>query len=373
MDFNFRNELGKITPKIAAGAKVYVFGAGANWESICKQYRILVGLDLNACVDGFIDGLDGFIDAAAKQGRSVRGKPLLALSDIDVKRDVVLISTGNGVQVRKIAWRLTGAGMILHHNLFFPDTFLTLLMRWEYLRLLRFKGKHRGERCFIVGNGPSLTASDLDRLKGEISFATNRIYLMFDRTDWRPAYYAVADAAVLEQSWRQIADAIQCPLFYAYNPVFEIEDFAMSDAYFYALDFWSRWEPDPYRAQPFSKEAFVLHWGGSITYDCIQLAAYMGFGEIYLLGVDNNYSLAVKNDGTLIRNDTADHFAREYSAGLFAHIVRDDVVTAAYQAARAYAEAHGIKLRNATRGGNLEVFERVDFDAVAPGEGRRRR
>lgn len=35
-----------------------------------------------------------------------------------------------------------------------------------------------------------------------------------------------------------------------------------------------------------------------------------------------------------------------------------------YQAARRYAETHGIKIYNATRGGELEVFERVDFDSL---------
>ena len=39
-----------------------------------------------------------------------------------------------------------------------------------------FKNKHDGQRCFIIGNGPSLTAEDLNLLKNEVTFAANRIY-----------------------------------------------------------------------------------------------------------------------------------------------------------------------------------------------------
>ena len=42
----------------------------------------------------------------------------------------------------------------------------------EYIRSLQ--NKYEGKRCFIIGNGPSLTPEDLDRIKDEYSFASNR-------------------------------------------------------------------------------------------------------------------------------------------------------------------------------------------------------
>ena len=36
----------------------------------------------------------------------------------------------------------------------------------------------------------------------------------------------------------------------------------------------------------------------------------------------------------------------------------------AYEVAKENAEKKGIKIYNATRGGKLEVFERVDFDSL---------
>ena len=46
-------------------------------------------------------------------------------------------------------------------------------------------------------------------------------------------------------------------------------------------------------------------------------------------------------------------------AGIFAGI---DAIMDGYKAAKQYADLHGIRICNATRGGKLEIFERVDFD-----------
>lgn len=60
-------------------------------------------------------------------------------------------------------------------------------------RLALLKNKYRGERIFIMGNGPSLNRTPLDRLKGEFTFGVNRIYLLFDRIDWKPTFYTTVD------------------------------------------------------------------------------------------------------------------------------------------------------------------------------------
>ena len=57
----------------------------------------------------------------------------------------------------------------------------------------QFKDLYQGKRCFIIGNGPSLKADDLDCLKNEYTFAANRIYEILDKTDWRPWAYVVVD------------------------------------------------------------------------------------------------------------------------------------------------------------------------------------
>lgn len=71
-----------------------------------------------------------------------------------------------------------------------------------YLKTL--KGIHAGKRCFIIGNGPSLCAEDLDKLKDEYTFAANRIYEIFYLTEWRPTYYFVVDVPIRPEVYAAI-------------------------------------------------------------------------------------------------------------------------------------------------------------------------
>ena len=83
----------------------------------------------------------------------------------------------------------------------------------------------------------------------------------------------------------------------------------------------------------------------------------MGFKEIYLLGVDFSFSSNYK--------DACNHFIKNYytkdSKAIF---FADKESLQAYMSAREYADKNGIKIYNATRGGKLEVFDRVDFDSL---------
>ena len=94
-----------------------------------------------------------------------------------------------------------------------------------------------------------------------------------------------------------------------------------------------------------------------VTYDAIQIAVYLGFKEIYLLGVDFSFCKDYK--------DKSNHFVENYyNKNSKTTVVTENEQLKAYQKAKQYAETHGIKIYNATRGGKLEVFERVDFDSL---------
>ena len=65
--------------------------------------------------------------------------------------------------------------------------------------LSAYKNKYSGKRCFLIGNGPSLKAEDLTKLyeNGEVTFAFNRVYNIFDDTGWRPTFYISQDEKML--------------------------------------------------------------------------------------------------------------------------------------------------------------------------------
>lgn len=118
-------------------------------------------------------------------------------------------------------------------------------------------------------------------------------------------------------------------------------------------------ESPPLFSEDFSRGAYS---SGTVVYDCLQLAVYMGCTEIYLYGVDHNYRGA------------SSHFTNSY-AGTQAkdgQIQYEQKRAAlAYQASRRKAEELGVKIRNASRRTCLETFDRVDFDEVLGGRTKR--
>ncbi|MCH5342807.1 MAG: DUF115 domain-containing protein [Acetatifactor sp.] len=240
----------------------------------------------------------------------------------------------------------------LYHLYKFTDQFV-------HKELCKFKGIHKGQRCFIVGNGSSLTVSDLDSLfaNREVCFGVNGIPLMFDKTSWRPYYYVCTDSKIVEHFEQLILHSKLNNIFLAdHNENFIRKVEAVCDnvnAFHYYIEDYLPNLPD------FSdciEERCVSGW--TVTYACIQIAAYMGFDEIYLLGIDFDYG---EGDTVQIK-----HFDKGYAPK------EKDKITAArtkenllaYKATKVYADGHGIKVYNATRGGKLEVFERVEFDTL---------
>ena len=219
--------------------------------------------------------------------------------------------------------------------------------------LKRFKNSSLGKRCFIIGTGPSLRISDLDTLweNKEISIGVNGIYKSFEYTRWRPDYYMVADLDAVHYGKQNIIDMdVDCK--FVADVAWDFD--GVPGIYKWHLD--RRW--DLYKEPKFSDDFSKVSYAGlTITYDgALQLAAYMGFSEIYLLGIDcSNYS----------SNRTA-HFFDELGKENKKEtgFLQVDANILAYKSARRYAEKNGFKIYNATRGGKLEVFERRDFDSL---------
>ena len=112
-----------------------------------------------------------------------------------------------------------------------------------------------------------------------------------------------------------------------------------------------------------------VYASGTVTYTSIQFACYMGFSELYLLGFDHNYSLTRQEDGSFETKDVENYSGnlKEFNSVLesspdeFVELYR---MNAAYTSALRYCRDHGVGIYNATRGGHLEFFERVDFDRL---------
>ena len=237
--------------------------------------------------------------------------------------------------------------------------------RTKYGRTLRkLKNCHLGEKCFVIGNGPSLRATDLQALyeRRIPCFATNRIYKIFDQTDWRPTYFMSEDVNVLRGVQNEVSALKAEKKFIPINlKWFEGIDIAGADY------FWMDYESE--RPETFNLStdaAHAIRCRSTVTTSCIQLAAYMGFSEIYLLGVDHNFAKMVDKNGNVIEDKSVQsHFIKDYNSDIKDLGFNVDDATEAYIDIEKLSRKLGsFRVYNATRGGKLEVFERRSFDEI---------
>ena len=219
-----------------------------------------------------------------------------------------------------------------------------------------YKNKYEGRRCFIVANGPSLRMEDLEKLKknNEITFGFNRIYALYDRTDWRPSFYITQDPTIIRTGIDETREQVNNSVVFIKSPGEHKYD--VKNAIYYNLDYRRSQKgllPDFYNGSN-----CIFADGKTVVYTALQLAVYMGFKEIYLLGTDCNYS----KDNSITQESYPDpRMFDPKKVGMPADI---NYWFSAYEIARKYAENHGVKIYNATRGGMLEVFDRVIFDSL---------
>lgn len=234
-------------------------------------------------------------------------------------------------------------------------------------RLAAYHNAHQGGRCFLIGNGPSLTIADLNLLQGEISFSCNLIYKIFDLTDWRPTYHFLIDGLFAQNYDKEIAEQIKAPFF-----TMEITKELMRTC-----------PPDTTYAYPVFKTNYRVR-GNMLDYYVpsnatvmsymIEMALHMGFTEIYLLGVDCSNTLA-KNSHFI--QDYRPESLRKQEESVGRKKVIGSAFTAleygeynrnrsidAYKKLGDYAQGHGVQVVNCTRGGLLEVFERARLEDV---------
>ena len=242
-------------------------------------------------------------------------------------------------------------------------------------KLGQFRDRHRGERCFVIGNGPSLTMCDLDKLKSEVTFAANKIYLAFDKTDWRPSYYVVEDDHMIWQHHEEIIRLHGFMKFVSSNWTLEKES-VVTDSEIERLKNLFRQDREVvlYRRSLLEQGEFpkfsgdgcrVIYCGYMVTYISLQLAYFMGFTQVYLIGVDFSYSLSNPGSNTFTHAEhhPQDHFTPDYFCpGEKRYMPQLERAERAMVCAKDFYEVQGRKVWNATRGGNLEVFDRISLE-----------
>jgi hypothetical protein len=238
-------------------------------------------------------------------------------------------------------------------------------------------GRHPGERCFILCNGPSVNRQDLSALTGETVISVTNAYHHAEFNRIRPRYHCVPQISYVKLTEGDVV------------AWFREMDSCLGDA---ELFLSSTEEPLVRRHALFLQRTvrYVFFMGGfeslgaripdiagripgvqSVPIMGLSIAMYMGFRQIYLLGTDHDSfitgeykyfyeptvlrgkDLSVDMDGRVLTNRHDDF------QGL-ATLWRQ------YRALRQIAEANNIEIFNATAGGALDEFPRISLDSIVP-------
>jgi hypothetical protein len=237
----------------------------------------------------------------------------------------------------------------------------------------------RSERCFIIGNGPSLSDIDLGRLHGSDCIIVNHAYKSEKLLNLEPLYWVIADPLF----WKKSDDYLS-PIFDAMLAQLPKTCLFMHRAalYFLSKEKALHEKVRFYDMSSIAEDDFPLihadfaqpmqNYAQNVLCPSILLAMYLGYKEIYLLGFDHSWWAYTEEDITegrsiphVYKNSVVDErIAKECFRDLGYEGLRKtiDRQRLEYKAIRYYAEYQNIHIYNASLGGELDCFKRIDFN-----------
>jgi hypothetical protein len=221
-------------------------------------------------------------------------------------------------------------------------------------RVQRFHNLHKGERCFILGNGPSLNKTDLSLLQKEFTFGMNRIYLLFPKMGYETSYFVSINTLVLEQCADDI-HSLNMPRFITWRG----RQWFGDEVYFLDTDYTP---PADFSGNLTGR----IFEGSTVTFVAMQIAYYMGFDEVILIGVDHSFSAKGRPNETIVsEGKDPNHFSTDYFGKGFKWQLPDlEASEQAYMLAKEAFDRAGRKIVDATIGGKLDVFPKADYNTL---------
>lgn len=221
--------------------------------------------------------------------------------------------------------------------------------------LNRLRDCHKGQRCFIMGNGPSLRQTDLSKLRNEYTLGMNRIYLGFQDMGFSTSYYLSINDLVVQQCAQDIQN-LSMPRFVSWR---HRKWLSPQENLFFLHT--------TYTGPRFTSDITGRLWeGATVTNIALQVAFFLGFQQVILIGVDHNYVTQGKPNTTVVsQGDDPNHFHPGYFGKGFAWQLPDlETSEMGYHMARQAYQAAGRQVVDATVGGKLRIFPRVEYESL---------
>jgi hypothetical protein len=236
---------------------------------------------------------------------------------------------------------------ISYYPRLFFDKFLFLFVKNDYSILDKFNLQD----CLIVGNGPSLNKTELERIK-MLSIGMNKINILFDRTSWRPDLIVCVNGLVIKQNMKFFNNT-ETPL------VLPIKAWYLGvkkrpNVIFIKIS-------DSLQFQDNLTNS--LGQGSTVTYTCMQIAAFLKVNSINIVGVDHSFKLDENQKNKehkieVLKEDDQNHFDPNYFKGNLWGLPDLDGSEKAYLLAKKYFEIKKTIVKDYTIDGKLMVFEK---------------
>jgi hypothetical protein len=266
-------------------------------------------------------------------------------------------------KIRRLTLRLSGYLQSVHSGFLSFD----IPVDKDSRKLFYLKNKHKGQSALIVGNGPSVRIENLENSSGMISFGMNQIFRIFEKTNWRPDYYAISDTLVAENFGDKILSLYNGTILASYH----LKQILGSDKriLYFRKDHECYENTNP----QFSDNCMKIVYGGYTTsYLCMQLAWFFGMKNMFTMGIDANYDFddAEKvgmhgNYEVVLTKQKKNWFIPEYfdeNEKMIKPKVKQQSL--AYYAAKRFIEAKGGNITNVGQDSPLDIFPRKDFESI---------
>lgn len=233
-----------------------------------------------------------------------------------------------------------------------------------------FKNAHVGERCFILGTGPSLctlTGDQIEKLRSEVVFGVNSLYKSSVVRDIVPKYYTLIDnlywedgdliSGGLSYTFSDVADRYSAspPVFITDPRAKDVVDklnLKRSPVYIYSKKY-------PTKKMSAELTGNIYAAMNCVTYS-ILAAMYMGFKEIYILGCDYN-AFCCAGSGHCY-DDKEEHKDKAYNLAFYLKFYC--ITTEFHYLVAKLANESGVKVVNLTPGSLLDAYPRAPLGGV---------
>ena len=241
-------------------------------------------------------------------------------------------------------------------------------------RMKMWKNKFDG-RCFCVGNGPSLRNTPLHLLENKYTFGLNRVAKIYPFTSWRPTFYVNVTVATADEGWRDSAKEaiVDTPSFVGYGTLPHLLE-AKGTVLSIPHHVFPLWVSDDVPRQEYPDPNIWSHdvsrniskYGSSML-AVMQIAVYLGFKELIMVGCDMGWRPFDYEEDKDPNHFTEDYWGKMNLSGQEIIVTPElaqrytDDARSGHVLAKKVCDKLGVKIYNATMGGELEVYPRVDL------------